>query len=169
MLRLYVLRHAKSSWTEPGKRDFDRGLNDRGETDLPHIATMLREKGYTPDHVLCSPSLRTRLTLHGIMAAFASPPVVDYIDELYSGDTDAYFDCLRAVAADKSAMIIGHNPMCEAFASALASSGNAEPFAAMSTKFPTGALAVFDIDLPRWSDVGPKSGYLADFVTPKDL
>ncbi|GIL00666.1 MAG: phosphoglycerate mutase [Alphaproteobacteria bacterium] len=169
MLRLYVLRHAKSSWTEPGRPDFDRGLNDRGLADLPKIAAMMRARGYLPDRVLCSPSLRTRLTLHGIMAAFERPPVVDYVDSLYGDGVEAYFDCLRGTAGTQSLMIIGHNPMCEAFAAALAASGDGAPMAAIAMKFPTGALAVFDIDLPRWADIGPGRGYLADFVAPRDL
>lgn len=169
MLRLYVLRHAKSSWTEPGKSDFERGLNDRGLTDLPKIAAMMRRKHYLPDRVICSPSLRTRLTLHGIMDAFATPPAVDYVDDLYSGGVDAYFDCLRAGGPGELIMIIGHNPMCEAFSSALAGSGDAAPLAAMASKFPTGAMAIFDIDATAWSEVGPKSGAVIDFVMPRDL
>lgn len=169
MLRLYVLRHAKSSWTEPGKRDFDRGLNDRGLSDLPKIAEVMREKGYLPDRILCSPALRTRLTLHGIMAAFSTPPVVDYVDELYSGGVDAYFDAVRGGANARSQMVIGHNPMCETFSMALASGGDAEPMAAMAAKFPTGAMVVFDINLPAWSQVAQGAGYIADFIVPKDL
>ena len=28
--RIYLLRHAKSGWAEPGARDFDRSLSDAG-------------------------------------------------------------------------------------------------------------------------------------------
>jgi phosphohistidine phosphatase len=169
MLRLYLLRHAKSSWAEPGRSDFDRGLSERGEGDLPRIAAAMREGGYLPERVFCSPSRRTRLTLHGIMAAFRTPPSVDYVDALYGGTLDDYFDCLRGLAGQPSAMIIGHNPMCEAFASALTNSGDPAALAAISGKFPTGALAVFEIDRDAWSAIEDQSAHLADFIVPRDL
>lgn len=169
MLRLYLLRHAKSSWADPGKNDFERGLSDRGQSDLPKIAAAMRQGGYLPERIFCSPSLRTRLTLHGIMAAFRTPPKVDYVDALYGGSLDDYFDCLRGLAGQPSAMIVGHNPMCEAFASAIANDGDPAALASISGKFPTGALAVFDIDRESWGSIEDHSGYLADFVVPRDL
>ncbi|MEC9343934.1 MAG: histidine phosphatase family protein [Pseudomonadota bacterium] len=169
MLRFYLLRHAKSSWAEPGQPDIDRTLSPRGAGDLPRIAGIMQEKGYLPDHVYCSPTLRTRLTLHGIMSAFDQPPVVDYVETLYAGGVTAYFDCLRQHARAESLMIIGHNPMCEGFSAALAASGEPGPLAAMSVKYPTGALAVFDIDVPDWSRVGNGTGHLVDFVVPREI
>lgn len=169
MLRFYLLRHAKSSWAEPGQPDFERGLNDRGNEDLPRIAAVMRDKEYLPDHVYCSPSLRTRLTLHGIMSAFATPPNVDYVDNLYSGGVNAYFDCVRHHATEGSVMIIGHNPMCEGFATTLAGSGDKEALDLMSIKFPTGAIAVFDLDAADWSKVDKGCGRLVDFLVPREL
>ena len=169
MLRFYLLRHAKSSWAEPGQPDVERGLNERGLNDLPRIAAAMRERDYLPGHVYCSPTLRTRLTLHGIMPAFNEPPNVDYVDALYENGVAGYFDCLRQHATGSSVMIIGHNPMCEAFAATLAGAGAPEALKRMSAKFPTGALAVFDIDLDNWADVDSGSGYLIDFLVPRDL
>ncbi|MCG6859245.1 MAG: histidine phosphatase family protein [Salaquimonas sp.] len=168
-MRFYLLRHAKSSWAEPGQPDFDRALSPRGADDLPRIATAMRDKGYLPDHIYCSPTLRTRLTLHGIMLAFDQPPNVDYDDGLYSGGVTAYFDCLRRHGSKDSLMIIGHNPMCEGVSMALAKSGEAVPLANMKIKFPTGALAVFDIDAADWSKVEGGSGHLVEFIVPRQL
>ena len=33
MRRLILMRHAKSSWAEPGQRDLDRPLNKRGRRE----------------------------------------------------------------------------------------------------------------------------------------
>ena len=169
MLRFYLLRHAKSSWAEPGRPDTDRGLNERGNEDLPKIAEAMREKNYLPDHVFCSPALRTRLTLHGIMSAFDRPPTVDYVETLYSGGLTGYLDCLRGHKRAESVMIIGHNPMCEAFSMALAGSGADKPMAAMKMKFPTGTLAVFDVGVDEWAQTENGSGHLVDFVMPREL
>ena len=41
MKTLFLLRHAKSSWSEPGLADFDRPLNERGRRAAPLIARHL--------------------------------------------------------------------------------------------------------------------------------
>ena len=38
MKTLFLLRHAKSSWSEPAPADFDRPLNERGRRAAPLIA-----------------------------------------------------------------------------------------------------------------------------------
>ena len=169
MLRLYLLRHAKSSWAEPGQADFDRSLSPRGADDVPKIAAAIRRKGYLPGHIYCSPTLRTRVTLHGIMSAFDNPPNVDYDENLYSGGVTAYFDCVHRHPAKDALMIIGHNPMCEDFSAALAKTGEPEAIARMSIKFPTGALAVFDLDASDWSKIERGCGHLVDFIVPREL
>lgn len=35
MKRLFLIRHAKSSWSDPDLRDFERPLNKRGKHDAP--------------------------------------------------------------------------------------------------------------------------------------
>ena len=50
MLRLYVLRHAKTSWALPGQTDFQRQLNERGIEDavLTQRADAPGAKGRVP-------------------------------------------------------------------------------------------------------------------------
>jgi len=52
---------------------------------------------------------------------------------------------------------------------ALAGSGAARPLATMKEKFPTGALAVFDVDVAEWAQTENGSGHLVDFLMPRDL
>ena len=63
MRRLLLLRHAKSSWADPGVRDHDRPLNDRGRTAAPLVGGYLRAHDLIPDRVLCSSARRTCETL----------------------------------------------------------------------------------------------------------
>jgi phosphohistidine phosphatase len=170
MLRLYILRHAKSSWATPGQKDFDRPLNDQGAADLPLMAAALQQKGYLARHIYCSPALRTRVTLHGVMAAYKEqPPAIDYRDDLYSGDLSSYVEAVRQHSPGDAVMLIGHNPMCEATASTLAGNGDAQAMADLRRKYPTGALAVIDFDIASWTQMKPGNGYLSDFVTPRAL
>ena len=44
MKTIYLIRHAKSSWKEPLKTDFERDLNSRGKNDAPIIGKKLNQE-----------------------------------------------------------------------------------------------------------------------------
>ncbi|MEZ5870305.1 MAG: histidine phosphatase family protein [Nitratireductor sp.] len=169
MLRLYLLRHAKSSWAEPGKRDIDRKLNARGEADLPNIAAMMRERKWQPSHVYCSDAVRTRATLAGIESGFDKRPTITFEPELYSGDAATYMGYLSGHGGTDPLMIVGHNPTCETLSMSLVKDGEPEALASLSSKYPTGGLAVFDLDIPSWDKLKPHCAILVDFVIPREL
>ena len=58
--RIYLLRHAKSGWAEPGGRDFDRSLSDAGFAEAELLAETAADKQYRPDLVVCSTAKRCR-------------------------------------------------------------------------------------------------------------
>lgn len=70
MRTLYLVRHAKSSWGNPGLRDFDRPLNERGLHDAPKMAQMLAEQGIKPDLLVSSPAKRALTTALFFAEAF---------------------------------------------------------------------------------------------------
>ncbi len=170
MLRLYILRHAKASLATPGMRDFDRSLSDRGVEDARHVAEVMRARGYVPQMIACSPSVRTRMTLDGVRPAFgASEPQTVFDQTLYHGGSDDYLAAMTGFDGATSGMIIGHNPNCEIVASTLCGGGERHAVKILKEKFPTGALAVFDMDLSGWGEVKPGCADLADFILPKEL
>ena len=69
--RLYLLRHAKSSWKDEGLADHDRPLARRGRRAAKAIARHLREQGVEPELVLCSTARRARETLEAKFPAGA--------------------------------------------------------------------------------------------------
>ncbi|MEO0763161.1 MAG: histidine phosphatase family protein, partial [Pseudomonadota bacterium] len=69
MKTVILLRHAKSSWSDPELEDHERPLNKRGKAAAPLMGDWLERSGYRPDLVLCSPAKRTRQTLRRIAAA----------------------------------------------------------------------------------------------------
>ncbi len=69
---MYLLRHAKSSWDEPGRPDRERPLAPRGVRDAKRVAKHLRRQGVAPELVLCSPAVRTRETLELVLPALAA-------------------------------------------------------------------------------------------------
>ena len=55
MKRLYLVRHAKSSWKDPTLRDFERPLNKRGKGDAPLMGQRLNSHQVYPDLIISSP------------------------------------------------------------------------------------------------------------------
>ena len=62
MKKLYLIRHAKSSWKDITLDDFDRPLNKRGKTDAPFMAQKLKDKNIYPDIIISSPAKRAKST-----------------------------------------------------------------------------------------------------------
>ncbi len=169
MLRLMVMRHAKSSWANPGARDFERELNERGKADLGKIAKEIEERGYQPSHVICSPAQRTRQTLEGITPVFSLNPQISFPEKFYSGGVGDYLEYIQELEDSTPVMIIGHNPMCGSLAAALYGTGNAKLFSQITMKYPTGTLAVMDFDVARWKDIKRGTGALIDCILPRKL
>ncbi|MGN6465523.1 MAG: SixA phosphatase family protein [Rhizobiaceae bacterium] len=170
MSRLYLLRHAKAGWAEPGMRDFDRPLTDRGRQDAGSVGAVMRASGLIPDHILCSTARRARETWECVartIGPVAAPPV--FVDSLYGCDAAGYLSIIRnAPGGPPSLLIVGHNPMIEDVAVACAASGHRAELAALASGFPTSALAV--IDFPgELAGVAPAKGTLTVVLTPAML
>ena len=166
MKRMLLLRHAKSSWDDPGLPDHDRPLAPRGHRAAERMAEYLRSNAPAVDLVLCSSALRTRETLERMTDAFGDAEIV-LEDDLYGATDHELLDRLRRVAEGYEIVaLIGHNPGIQDLGMALAGSG--EDLDRMRAKFPTGALAVLEFDGP-WRRLEPGGARLASFVTPKDL
>jgi phosphohistidine phosphatase len=67
MKLLYLVRHAKSSWAEPGLADIDRPLNKRGKRDAPEMGRRLKERDAVPDRIVTSPAKRARGTTRDLV------------------------------------------------------------------------------------------------------
>jgi phosphohistidine phosphatase len=167
MHRIILLRHAKSSWSDPTLSDFDRPLAPRGERASKLIAEYLSRNGINPTLVLCSPSVRTRQTLAAIEPSLGEGVAVEFADELYSAP-DTVLDRLRLLPESvDSVMLIGHNPGLQELACALAAQGSDLP--RLKEKFPTGALATLLVRSDGWSALGPGEAELVDYVVPREL
>ncbi len=178
MKKLYLLRHAKSDWTDPKLADHDRPLNPRGERAAETMANYwATRKGGPPqpDLVLCSTALRARETLVRVMAAWSAPPPVDYEEGLYLCGEELLLDRLKALPAGLgSVMIVAHNSDLQLLARDLCGRQQ-EPAAAallaeLTVKLSTGSFVA--IDLPKgvdWADLRWGCGRLVDFVRPRDI
>ncbi len=112
-MRLIILRHAKSSRSDPGLSDHDRPLNARGISDAPLIASHLKELGWIPEQVLSSNAERTRQTWAG-MAEVLGHVAADFMPGLYLASSEQALEEIE-VHADQvqTLLLIGHNPGLE--------------------------------------------------------
>lgn len=166
MLRLLLLRHAKASWDDASTADIDRPLAPRGRHAAELIAQAVKDRGWLPDRILCSPSRRTRETLAALLPVLGNRTEIIIAPSLYEPGTETYRE---AIAADGGSaptlMLIGHNPVMQA--TALAFVGGDSAAAELAAKYPAGALAVIDFAGGDWSN--PEKPRLVAFLRPRDL
>lgn len=170
MRTLLLLRHAKSSWDDPGLVDHDRPLSPRGVRAAKKVAGHLHESGLRPDLVLCSSARRTRQTLEGLELILGGTVEVRIETELYGASSHELLLRLQAVdPAVSTVLVIGHNPGLEDLAVDLAGDGEPAALTELHTKFPTAALAVFDLGGDEWADLRHESARLIEIVLPREL
>jgi phosphohistidine phosphatase len=175
MKRLLLLRHAKAvQANKDTPADAERPLAERGRKDAPRVGRALREKGYMPGLVLCSPSRRTRETFELGNAELHSDAKIEFVDALYAASAKRIVALLRTLP-DKAEqpLLVGHNPGLEDCVLLLttrdANSALQKSLEAMEEKFPTCAVAVLDFPMRTWKSITPHSAKLVDFIRPKDL
>ena len=139
MIRLALVRHAKSDWGNPGLDDHDRPLNDRGLRDAPRMARALAETGFRPDVILSSTALRARTTAEAFAAELRI--AVSLEPELYGAPASTLLDVAAATGA-ASVMVVAHDPGMSVLAARLSSD--------RIEHMPTCAVATFAWDEDDW-------------------
>jgi len=116
--KLYLLRHAKSSWKDFSIRDFDRPLNKRGKHDAPMMAARMAERGLKPDIILSSPAKRAKITAKYFSKVLKTDII--YNDAIYESSAGRLKEIVKeAFKKYDSVMLIGHNPSMTVFCNTL--------------------------------------------------
>jgi phosphohistidine phosphatase len=156
-LRLIVMRHAKAGEL-PGGPDRERALTERGRHDAGLAGRWLRERGFVPAAVICSPARRARQTWQQVSAEFGGEVAVSTEARLYQADADDLMEIIAQTPAEPGVlMYVGHNPAAAELVAALT---GPEP------DFPTAAIAVIELPGP-WAALAAGSGDLLATWTPK--
>ena len=170
MKTLYLLRHAKSDWGNPGLDDHDRPLAARGERAAAVMGVHFAQQQYQPSLVLCSSALRTRQTLEALLPHLPGQPELMVEEGIYLASCGRLLARVQELDDSQSGvLLIGHNPGIAELAQTLAGSGERASLRHLAARFPTAASAVCEFDLERWRDLSPGSGRLLSYATPKDL
>lgn len=170
MLRLYLLRHAKSAWPE-GVSDHDRPLAPRGREAAPRMGIFMRQEGYLPNRIIVSTALRTQQTFALLNEKLSGPEPV-FTNAVYGARAEELLQLVRQVSAANSALLlVGHNPGMEDLTHWLLDEKASNPAAmqALALGYPTAALAIFQFKTEDWANISKSSGNLRQFITPRIL
>lgn len=166
--KLFLLRHAKSSWDDLSIPDHDRPLNKRGRKAAAVMRHYIQSEGIRPDLVCVSSAKRTLQTLEAL-EPWDRPPAVEITPALYLAAPQKILELVRDIpASSRVVLLIAHNPGLQEFAKLLAGDCDDALVRHLAEAFPTGAMAKFEIDCD-WPQVHEGSGRLTSLVTPREL
>lgn len=151
--------------------DSTRPLTPKGRSDANNAGKNLVDAGFTPDFILCSPTLRTRETLAEVQKSFPAPVKIEYEQKIYHASDR---DLLRLLAATsenvQNLLLVGHNPALHQLAIYLAKTGNEKLIDDLHLQFPPCTMAVISI-AGEWKNIDKSSeiagGELVFFATPE--
>ena len=161
LTHLLLMRHAKSSWSDPDQTDHERPLNERGQRAATDVGAALHARGFAPQTIWSSDATRTRQTAMRLIRAIPGAQAVHYLPEFYHASPEEVLKAARERGEPdcERLMWLGHNPGW----AALHARYSGRPHA-----YPTGACTV----LSRVGDgdwLAPESWRAVDLVLPREL
>lgn len=160
MRRLFLIRHAKSDWGDPGLEDIQRPLNDRGKSDAILMGEKLKEKFSIPDVVISSPAKRAIKTAQRIIETIGFAGNTSIVDSLYDFEVPAYYRAVEQLPDKaRAAFLFGHNTVISEFAKEL--------LGEFIGVIPTCAVVVVDLEIDSWLEITSNCGKKVDYLYPK--
>lgn len=161
MKTLYIMRHAKSSWTDADVKDFERHLNERGRRTAPLMGELMREKNLTPDLILSSSATRAKETAELVKEAANFDCELNFDGRIYEATPTHLIEVVEEQHDTyASILLVGHNPGFE---------GLVRFLTAKIEEMPTAALAVVELPIEKWNDINGAKGVLKELFRPKEL
>jgi phosphohistidine phosphatase len=161
MKKLYLVRHAKSSWDNSSLKDIERPLNNRGKRDAPFMGRLLKKKDIKPDLMITSCAVRALKTAK-IFCKEMGIAVKDLVVEenLYEAGRK---DILKVINefdnTINSVMLFAHNPGLIELAKFL-TSGEIDTM-------PTCSIAAINCMIESWIELYDINCNLEFFEYPK--
>ena len=160
MKKLYLIRHAKSDWSDASQDDFERGLNTRGGKAIATMAKVLNEKEIMPDLILSSSATRAMLTAQGLAKNINYKGKLKYLDALYFADPQEIIEIIKEIK-DKhdTVFIVGHNPETTELTDLMVDE--------YIDNVPTLGIVALNISVKQWRGFKPEKTTLDFFIYPK--
>lgn len=169
MLRLILLRHAKTERDSPNGEDHDRRLDERGHDDANRIGSWLAAHD-PPDRALVSSAVRARETWNEITTLLPKASM-EIVAGLYHAEPAEILQVIRGFAGSgtKRLMVVAHNPGLHELALTLVAGGDKQGLHELQDNLPTSGAAIISFDVKTWDDIGFRGGKLIRFISPKLL
>ena len=160
MKNLYLIRHAKSDWSDESKSDFERGLNKRGQRAIFTMANALKERKVMPDLILSSSATRAKLTAKGLAKEIEYSGKIRYIDALYMAEPLDVISIIQEIK-DKydNVFIVGHNPETTELTDLMLDD--------YIDNVPTLGIVALKLPVKHWQKFKPEKIKLNFFIYPK--
>jgi phosphohistidine phosphatase len=160
---LYLVRHAKSSWKNPGLADSQRPLNKRGKRDAPLMGKTLMDRKEIPELLISSPAKRALSTAKQFAKEFNYPKEkINISDTLYMASSADFYNVIEKHDNSlKSIMLFSHNPGITDFANSISGSD--------IENIPTSGTVIIDFDTNSWKEIKKTKGDIIFFISPKML
>lgn len=159
MKKLFIIRHAKSSWKEENLDDFDRPLNKRGRKNAPYMGEILKEKHICPDIILSSPALRAKITAEIIAKKVNYFKDIVFNKNIYDSNETTLHNLLTELDNKrKIAFLVAHNPEVNILA---------DYYVGFNENIPTCGIVEIEFDCKKWQDISPFNAKLISFEYPK--
>lgn len=171
MKTLGLYRHAKSGWSDPRARDFDRPLSERGKRAAVRMGQHIRDYGMRWDRIVSSPAVRCAETIELGYQAIGQTYSVNWDRRIYLASSASLLDLLHELDDDiASLLMVGHNPGLEDLIFELVPDDGSSPLRdVVEDKFPTACFAVLELDIESWDQADAKCARLVHLVRPRDL
>ena len=163
MKTLYVVRHAKSSWENPGLNDHDRPLLKKGVVKTDKVSNYLKHHIKCPELLISSTALRAKSTAEIIGKALNYPPEKMILSKaLYHADSDEILDIIYGIENNvNSVMIFGHNPGFTYFVNQFLSP--------TIDNLPTSGVVCIEFGTDEWEDINQSKFHVNFVMFPKML
>lgn len=161
MMNLFLCRHAKSSWSEPGLADKERPLNERGKNDAPLMGNILKNKLEFPDLIISSPAKRALKTAKLIAEKLEyKTKNIEVNKNLYMAGINEFIDVISHINKDhKNVMLFSHNYGITDFANYISNSD--------IQNIPTCGIVKISFVIKNWQKIQNTKGNLQYFIYPK--
>ena len=162
LLRLTLVRHAKTEPARSDQEDWDRMLEPRGQRDAPEMARRLKQYDPKPDRVLSSPAVRAIATATIMVRELGVPAQKVQQDErLYLASPKDMLAVIRELGGrSRHLMVVGHNPGITEFADRISGERSVD-------NLPTCAVYTLQFEIKDWSELEWESGLDAELDYPK--
>ena len=172
MRRLILMRHAKSSWSDPLQHDAARPLNERGRKAAPLMGRWMRAQGLVPDLALISTARRTLETWELAAAEMTEgrAPAHASTEAIYNAGAERLLALVHDAPEEaETLMLVGHEPGVPGLLRLLCGMEVCEGGMRAFGKYPTGSTAVLEFDAARWRDVAGGTGRFTHYAQPRDF